>query len=149
VLAFSFYLFEWNIATAGVFGEGSDARYGYGGGLEWTYSPPVTLLVPKLLPTAPVQRHVFPAAFFQVAVAVAPTLRHDTERFERGGESMGEAEVSATAAVRSVKRVDFIMNDSIKKGNSIEEVEWIFVGVGYDAGGSRAFSCHWYTLTMS
>jgi hypothetical protein len=78
-----------------------------------TYSPPVTLLVPKLLPTAPVQRHVLPAAFFQVAVAVAPTLRHVTERFERGGESMGEADVSAAAAVRSVRRVVFIVYDSV------------------------------------
>ena len=79
-------------------------------------------MVPKLLPTAPVQRHVFPAAFFQVAVAVAPTLRHVTARFERGGESMGEADVSAAAAVKSVKMVDFILDDSVKRGETVKEV---------------------------
>ena len=83
----------------------------------------MTLLVPKLLPTAPVQRHVLPAAFFQVAVAVAPTLRHVTERLERGGESTGEAEVSAAAAAKRVRRVDFIVKDSVKRRGSVKEVE--------------------------
>ena len=91
--------------------------------VDCTYSPPVTLLVPKLLPTAPVQRHVLPAAFFHVAVAVAPTLRHVTVRLERGGESMGEAEVSAAAAAKRVRRVDFIVDDSVKRGGTVKEVE--------------------------
>lgn len=75
-----------------------------------TYSPPVTLLVPKLLPTTPVQRHVFPAAFFQVAVAVAPTLRHVTARFSRCSGSTGELDVRAAAVARNVKMMDRIVD---------------------------------------
>jgi hypothetical protein len=50
-----------------------------------THSPPVTLFVPKLLPTIPVHLQVLPAAFFHVAVAVEPTLRHVTLRFSITG----------------------------------------------------------------
>lgn len=76
-----------------------------------TYSPPVTLFVPKLLPTTPLHRHVWPAAFFQLAVAVAPILRHVTERFERSSDSMGEAEVrDATAAAKRANSMDFIVS---------------------------------------
>jgi ribosomal protein L18E len=71
-----------------------------------TYSPPVTLLVPKLLPTTPVQRHVCPALFFHVAVAVAPILRQVTERLKR--DSRGEAVVRTTRA-REVRRVNFMV----------------------------------------
>ena len=71
-----------------------------------TYSPPVTLLVPKLLPTTPVHLHVFPAAFFQVAVAVAPTFRHVTARFS--SDSTGEADASAAAAKRA-RLVNFMV----------------------------------------
>ena len=41
-----------------------------------TYSPLPEGLAPKLLPTAPLQVQVFPALFFQEALAIAPTLRH-------------------------------------------------------------------------
>ena len=74
-------------------------------GLSITYSPPVALFVPKLLPTTPVHRHIFPAEFFQVAVAVALTFKHATVRFSR--DSTGEATVRA-AAVNNVRTVDFM-----------------------------------------
>ena len=66
-------------------------------------------MVPKLLPTVPVQRHVFPAAFFHVAVAVEPTLRQVIARFSKRLDSMGEASVRAAAAKR-VKIMDFILS---------------------------------------
>lgn len=44
-----------------------------------TYSEP-SLLVPKLLPTTPVNEHVWPSPFVHVAVAVAPTSRQVMER---------------------------------------------------------------------
>lgn len=73
---------------------------------EETYSPPVTLFVPKLLPTRPVQRHVLPAAFVHVAVAVAPIFRHDTARLPK--VSTGEAAVRATVA-KIVRTVYFMV----------------------------------------
>ncbi len=72
----------------------------------------MTLFLPKLLPTTPVQRHVLPAAFVHVAVAVAPTLKQDTARFSRTSASIGEAKVTAVAA-RRVKRMDFIVSEAI------------------------------------
>lgn len=63
-------------------------------------------MVPKLLPTTPVHRHVFPAAFVQVAVALAPTFKHVTERFERG--SRGEADTRAVVA-SDMRRAGFIV----------------------------------------
>lgn len=42
-----------------------------------THSPPL-LLVPKLLPTTPVQVHFFPALSVHDAVAVEPTVLHVT-----------------------------------------------------------------------
>lgn len=50
-------------------------------------------------------------------------MRHVTERLERGGESTGEAEVSAAAAAKRVRRVDFIVKDSVKRRGSVKEVE--------------------------
>lgn len=44
--------------------------------LGLTYSPPLTLLIPKLLPTTPVHLQLRPAALIQVAVAIVPTSRH-------------------------------------------------------------------------
>jgi hypothetical protein len=43
-----------------------------------TYSLPEDV-VPKLLPTTPLQEHTFPALFTQEATAVTPTLIHVTE----------------------------------------------------------------------
>ena len=56
-----------------------------------TYSPPLTLFLPKLEPTVPVQRHVCPAAFFHVAVADWPTVRQVTARLGREGEGAAVA----------------------------------------------------------
>jgi hypothetical protein len=61
-----------------------------------THSPPVAVFVPKLLPTIPVHRQVLPAAFFHVAVAVEPTLRHDMLRFSMTG--LATAKAASTAA---------------------------------------------------
>lgn len=72
-----------------------------------THSPPLTLFVPKLLPTVPVQRHVFPAEFCHVAVAVAPIFRQVTERFSRG--STGEPRVRAAKASEAKKSI-FMMS---------------------------------------
>ena len=72
-----------------------------------THSPPLTLLVPKLLPTVPVQRHVFPAEFVHVAVAVAPILRQVTERFSR--DSTGEPRLRAAEASKA-KSSNFMMS---------------------------------------
>lgn len=41
-----------------------------------THSPPLTLFLPKLLPTVPLHLQVWPAAFVHVAVAVDPIARH-------------------------------------------------------------------------
>lgn len=60
-----------------------------------TYSPPFALLLPKLLPTTPVHRHVLPAAFFHVAVAVEPTFRQVMARLSMSGEDSVRAEKSA------------------------------------------------------
>lgn len=72
-----------------------------------THSPLLTLLIPKLLPTTPIQRHVFPAAFVQVAVAGAPTLRHVMSRFST--ESMGEADASTARNAARETVVAFIV----------------------------------------
>ena len=77
------------------------------GDRRMTYSPPLTLLVPKLLPTVPVQRHVSPAEFFHVAVAVAPIFRQVMERFSRG--STGEPKARAAKA-SDVRSSNFMMN---------------------------------------
>lgn len=45
---------------------------------EQTHSPPLTVFVPKLLPTTPLQVQDWPAELVHLAVAVAPTLRHFT-----------------------------------------------------------------------
>ena len=37
-------------------------------------------------------------------------MRQVMERFRRGGEATGEAEVSAAAAVKRVRRMDFIVD---------------------------------------
>lgn len=73
-----------------------------------TYSPPLTLLVPKLLPTVPVQRQVFPAEFFHVAVAVAPTFRQVTARFSR--DSTGEPKTMVKQA-RDARTPDFMVDN--------------------------------------
>lgn len=44
-----------------------------------TYSPALTVLVPKLPPTVPVHVQVFPAELVHVALAVAPTLTQVTD----------------------------------------------------------------------
>jgi hypothetical protein len=64
----------------------------------FTHSPPVTLFVPKLLPTIPVHLQVLPAAFFHVAVAVEPTSRHVTLRFSITGLAIVRAASIAPSA---------------------------------------------------
>jgi hypothetical protein len=66
-----------------------------------THSPPLTPLVPKLLPTVPVQRHVFPVESFHVAVAVAPTLRQVMVRFSRGLRGEARATDARASEARS------------------------------------------------
>jgi hypothetical protein len=67
-----------------------------------TYSPPLTLLVPKLLPTTPVHLQVFPAELTQVAVAVAPTWRQVTDR-----RNSGEGDARVHNGIMTRTRIDF------------------------------------------
>ena len=51
-------------------------------------------------------------------------MRQVMERFEGGGEARGEAEVSAAAAaVKRVRRVDFIVDGNLEGFGAIKEVE--------------------------
>lgn len=63
-----------------------------------TYSES-SLLVPKLLPTTPVNEHVWPSLFVHVAVAVAPTSRQVMERLLRLGARASTA--SGMTAIRA------------------------------------------------
>lgn len=63
-----------------------------------TYSEP-SLLVPKLLPTTPVNEHVWPSPFVHVAVAVAPTSKQVMERLlslgDRASTAIGRTAIRA------------------------------------------------------
>ena len=58
----------------------------------------MALLVPKLLPTVPVQEQVCPAAFVHRAVAVEPTVRQVTERLSSIGFAIANARTAVMAA---------------------------------------------------
>lgn len=74
---------------------------------EQTYSPSAPALLPKLLPTTPVQVHFFPSAFVQEAVASAPTSRHFTFRGCRG---------VAAASASSARPVKEVSGDIVVEG---------------------------------
>lgn len=85
------------------------------------YSPPLTLFVPKLLPTVPVHRHVLPALLVQTAVAVAPGVRHVIARFDRDSNGLVEAsEVSTLASVRVCKCIADSSGDEQKESAGLE-----------------------------
>lgn len=93
-----------------------------------TYSPPLTVLVPKLLPTTPVHRQVLLAELVHVAVAVAPTVRHVIARFSITGL------VETRAASRAVSEIviNCILVDVLAAGKmsqlEISDCIWRYLG---------------------
>ena len=74
--------------------------------LPSTYSRPFKGLIPKLLPTTPVQVQLCPAAVVHCAVAVDPKFRHETPALGNTGKGGAAAAKVAERMITAASRTE-------------------------------------------